>query len=369
MDFFPDLSVVEHLDLFARAHGVPDAEQLVDDVLEEVRLTPQAAQLPGTLSSGQKRRLALASAFVRPRRLLVLDEPEARLDQAGLVWLTERLLREKAAGLGILLASHDPDLVAAVADRVHDLDEPPRERLGRRGPRAPLPDPALAPRPGRHQPDGGGERRVRRDLLRARAGRDGGQRHHQPPRRRPPAAARRSPAWTPATRSAGSSALAAITVVLAAARLLGPMLVTPAVGTWLLTAPLDRTALVRGRLVARHSVVAALVGAALAATGAALSAYPADVIGSAGTPASPARAGVLLVGGRHRRPGRGSPAVRVLAWLLGGVLWVGLVLVARDSRARSASGRRRSPLCGSRSSSPASLAVVSLVARLPRACA
>lgn len=123
MDFFPDLSVIEHLDLFARAHGVPDAEALVDAVIEEVRLTPQAAQLPGTLSSGQKRRLALASAFVRPRRLLVLDEPEARLDQAGLEWLTQRLLQEKADGLGILLASHDPDLVEAVADRVLDLDE------------------------------------------------------------------------------------------------------------------------------------------------------------------------------------------------------------------------------------------------------
>ncbi len=124
MDFFPDLSVAEHLDLFARAHGVEDVESVVDDVLEEVRLTAQWAQLPGTLSSGQKRRLALASAFVRPRRLLVLDEPEARLDQPGLAWLTDRLLREKAAGLGILLASHDPDLVAAVADRVHDLDDP-----------------------------------------------------------------------------------------------------------------------------------------------------------------------------------------------------------------------------------------------------
>jgi ABC-type multidrug transport system ATPase subunit len=124
MDFFPDLSVVEHLDLFARAHGVPDAEALVDDVLHEVRLIPQSAQLPGTLSSGQKRRLALASAFVRPRRLLVLDEPEARLDQAGLEWLTERLLREKADGLGVLLASHDPALVDAVADRIVDLDQP-----------------------------------------------------------------------------------------------------------------------------------------------------------------------------------------------------------------------------------------------------
>jgi ABC-2 type transport system ATP-binding protein len=123
IDFFPDLSVVEHLDLFARAHSVPDAEEVVNAVLEEVRLTPQAAQLPGTLSSGQRRRLALASAFVRPRRMLVLDEPEARLDEAGLAWLVDRLQREKADGLAILMASHDPSLVEAVADRVLSLDE------------------------------------------------------------------------------------------------------------------------------------------------------------------------------------------------------------------------------------------------------
>jgi ABC-2 type transport system ATP-binding protein len=118
MDFFPDLSVVEHLDLFAKAHRVPEAESLVDEVLREVGLMPQAAQLPGTLSSGQRRRLALASAFVRPRRLLVLDEPEQRLDTAGLDWLAERLQREKADGLAVLMASHAPQLVEAVADRV-----------------------------------------------------------------------------------------------------------------------------------------------------------------------------------------------------------------------------------------------------------
>ena len=123
MDFFPDLSVVEHLDLFARAHGVADVETTVDEVLREVGLVPQSGQLPGTLSSGQRRRLALASAFVRPRRLLVLDEPEQRLDAAGLEWLVGRLQREKAAGLGVLLASHEPGLVAAVADEVLDLDE------------------------------------------------------------------------------------------------------------------------------------------------------------------------------------------------------------------------------------------------------
>ncbi len=121
MDFFPDLSVVEHLDLFAKAHRVPDAESVVDDVLHEVGLLPQSGQLPGTLSSGQKRRLALASAFVRPRRLLILDEPEQRLDAAGLEWLAERLRREKAEGLAVLMASHAPLLVEAVADRVVDV--------------------------------------------------------------------------------------------------------------------------------------------------------------------------------------------------------------------------------------------------------
>ena len=52
LDFFPDLSVVEHLDLLARAHGLVDADALVDEVLEEVQLVPQSGQLPGTLSSG-----------------------------------------------------------------------------------------------------------------------------------------------------------------------------------------------------------------------------------------------------------------------------------------------------------------------------
>ncbi|MBD8606556.1 ABC transporter ATP-binding protein [Aeromicrobium sp. CFBP 8757] len=123
LDFFPDLSVVEHLNLLARAHRVAGADAVVDAVLADVGLEHQAAQLPGTLSSGQRRRLALASAFVRPRRLLILDEPEQRLDAAGLAWLAERLNAEKADGLGVLLVSHDADLVEAVADWILDLGE------------------------------------------------------------------------------------------------------------------------------------------------------------------------------------------------------------------------------------------------------
>lgn len=118
LDFFPDLSVVEHLDLLARAHSVADPEAAVDAVLEEVQLVPQSGQLPGTLSSGQRRRLALATAFVRPRSLLVLDEPEQRLDVEGVAWLAERLRAEMADGLAVVMATHEPLLVEQVATRV-----------------------------------------------------------------------------------------------------------------------------------------------------------------------------------------------------------------------------------------------------------
>lgn len=114
MDFFPDLSVVEHLELLSFAFGGDG--QSVGEIVAELGLGPARDQLPATLSTGQRRRLALASCFVRPRRLLVMDEPEQRLDVRGRAWLGERLLREKAAGTAVLMASHDPELVDAVAD-------------------------------------------------------------------------------------------------------------------------------------------------------------------------------------------------------------------------------------------------------------
>jgi len=115
LDFFPDLSVVEHLDLMCRAHGVPDAEAVVNEVLEELGLWDLSGRLPGSLSSGQRRRLALGCAFVRPRRLLILDEPEQRLDEQGVAWLGERLRREVAEGLAVLVATHSPVLRDAIA--------------------------------------------------------------------------------------------------------------------------------------------------------------------------------------------------------------------------------------------------------------
>jgi ABC-2 type transport system ATP-binding protein len=121
--FFPSLTGAEHLLLTARAHGVTDPEAVVAAELATFGLTERAGALPSPLSSGQRRRLALAGALVRPARLLVLDEPERRLDTAMRRALADRLAAIVADGGTVLFASHDPEFLATLADAVLVVDE------------------------------------------------------------------------------------------------------------------------------------------------------------------------------------------------------------------------------------------------------
>ncbi|WP_369371936.1 ATP-binding cassette domain-containing protein [Promicromonospora sp. Populi] len=111
--FFPGVTVREHLVLTARGHGVPGAGAAVDRVLDHVGITGHGGAMPHTLSSGQRRRFLLASALVRPRDLLVLDEPEQRLDTAMRARLADTLRAEADAGTAVLFATHDDRLLAA----------------------------------------------------------------------------------------------------------------------------------------------------------------------------------------------------------------------------------------------------------------
>jgi ABC-type multidrug transport system ATPase subunit len=116
---YPDLTVREHLYLVAIAHGSgARADALVAEALESCRLADHADSVPSALSSGQSQALQLAAVLVRPRRLLVLDEPEQRLDPDARQWLAGVLRAEKAAGAGLLIATHHVELAEAVADRV-----------------------------------------------------------------------------------------------------------------------------------------------------------------------------------------------------------------------------------------------------------
>ncbi len=121
---YPDLTVREHLMLVALAHGLgTDAGAAVDRALADHRLTGHDGVLPSALSSGQTQAMLLASAFVRPHDLLILDEPEQRLDGRARKELGRRLAAHKERGTAILLATHHEALADAVADRVLTLED------------------------------------------------------------------------------------------------------------------------------------------------------------------------------------------------------------------------------------------------------
>jgi ABC-2 type transport system ATP-binding protein len=139
---YPDLTVREHLELVTVAHAVDDADAWIDQVLADRRLTDHARALPSSLSSGQMQSLLLAAALVRPRDLLILDEPEQRLDPGSRLRLAELLIGEKKDGVAVLLATHQADLAEAVADRMVALQDgeviatgPPAAVLARIGER------------------------------------------------------------------------------------------------------------------------------------------------------------------------------------------------------------------------------------------
>lgn len=87
------------------------------EILTRLGIT-DTQQKMGTLSGGQRKRVALASALVHPADLLLLDEPTNHLDAEMIGWLENYL--QKFTG-GILLVTHDRYFLERVADRTAEI--------------------------------------------------------------------------------------------------------------------------------------------------------------------------------------------------------------------------------------------------------
>ncbi|GAA4592386.1 hypothetical protein GCM10023107_23200 [Actinoplanes octamycinicus] len=111
--WYPGLTTREHAELICRAHGQDPDEAGVDAALERFGLAGHADAIPPSLSSGQKQRLTLAMVLLRPSSLLILDEPEQRLDPDGRVLVAELLADYLSTGGSLLMASHDDKFAVA----------------------------------------------------------------------------------------------------------------------------------------------------------------------------------------------------------------------------------------------------------------
>lgn len=73
----------------------------------------------GTLSGGQKKRIALAAALVNPSELLILDEPTNHLDNDAIDWLEQYLNKRNGA---LLMITHDRYFLDRVTNQIIELD-------------------------------------------------------------------------------------------------------------------------------------------------------------------------------------------------------------------------------------------------------
>ncbi len=100
-------------------------EDVVQEALRAAQLEADRAtqrRFPHQFSGGQRQRVALAQALVCRPKVLVLDEPSTGLDSITRLQLVAELRELAEQGLGILLLSHDLDLVRALAQYVVVLD-------------------------------------------------------------------------------------------------------------------------------------------------------------------------------------------------------------------------------------------------------
>ncbi len=107
----------------------------IGEALERVGMQDKRKRRMGALSGGERQRVLLAQGLIPAPHLLVLDEPMAALDEAG-IQVFERLLHDwRLAGITVLWIEHDLEAVGRLADRVTGLnrrvlfDAAPKEAL------------------------------------------------------------------------------------------------------------------------------------------------------------------------------------------------------------------------------------------------
>jgi ABC-2 type transport system ATP-binding protein len=113
------LSARENLIIFAKLYGIKDVAGRIKEMAKALDLDGLLDRRTGSLSAGQKTRVALAKALLNRPELLLLDEPTASLDPDTADWVRRYLENyQHEQGAAILLASHNMGEVERLADEV-----------------------------------------------------------------------------------------------------------------------------------------------------------------------------------------------------------------------------------------------------------
>jgi energy-coupling factor transport system ATP-binding protein len=103
-------------------HQIVKSESALEDFLNRFSLIDKSHKYPRDLSVGERQRVALAAITVHDPEIILLDEPTRGLDYVVKEKLDGILKNWRNIGKSILLATHDVEFAAGLADRVVILD-------------------------------------------------------------------------------------------------------------------------------------------------------------------------------------------------------------------------------------------------------
>jgi len=102
---YPEMTVVQYLDFMAELRQVPNRNDRVDEVMEQVHIADRAESFIGRLSKGLRQRVGLGQALLHKPEVLILDEPMEGLDPQQQIEV-KRLIRETGKEHTVMLSTH-----------------------------------------------------------------------------------------------------------------------------------------------------------------------------------------------------------------------------------------------------------------------
>lgn len=93
-------------------------DSVIQSELKQVGLLSYADSHPMALSGGQKQRLAIVTAILSDKKVLIFDEPTSGLDYANMKIVSTCLKKLADSGRIVIVVTHDKDFMLSTCDRM-----------------------------------------------------------------------------------------------------------------------------------------------------------------------------------------------------------------------------------------------------------
>ena len=119
VDLPKKMTVEQNLYFYSRLYGIKNFKDIVNDLVNKLKMKDLIKKSYGSLSAGQKTKVNLCKALINNPKLLLLDEPTASLDPETSIFIREFLLKfQKKNNSSILITSHNLDEIESICSKI-----------------------------------------------------------------------------------------------------------------------------------------------------------------------------------------------------------------------------------------------------------